>query len=301
VTFQADDNALLIDNKGRRYLVRLQRGNQFHYHQGIVDHDTLIGSEPGQTVVSTGGGSLLAIRPRLSDFILKMPRGATVVYPKDLGPIAIHADIAPGMTVLEAGSGSGALTLALLRFVGPGGKVVSVERREDHAAIARKTVVRWLGEVPSNLDLRVGEVEDVIPSVACDRLVLDLPEPWHAVAPAARHLPGGSIFCAYLPTVPQLQTLSEALRVSGAFGQIEIFETLHRTWTVEGRSVRPDHRMVGHTGFITVATKVGGPPPSRSAPPPPTLTPRRPEGETEDVVSPPGGESTAADREGGFG
>ncbi|HJU52249.1 MAG TPA: hypothetical protein VJ815_07940, partial [Acidimicrobiia bacterium] len=162
MTFQADDNALLIDGKGRRYLVRLQPGNQFHYHQGIVDHNLLIGSEPGETVTSTGGGTLLVIRPRLSDFILKMPRGATVIYPKDLGPIAIQADIAPGMTVLEAGTGSGALTLALLRFVGPGGRVISVERREDHAAIARRSISRWLGEVPPNLDLRVGEVEDVI-------------------------------------------------------------------------------------------------------------------------------------------
>lgn len=256
VTFQPDENALLIDSKGRRYLLRLQPGNQFHYHQGIVDHNTLIGSEPGHRVVSTGGGSLLVLRPRLSDFILKMPRGATVVYPKDLGPMAIHADIGPGMTVLEAGTGSGALTLALLRFVGPTGRVVSIERREDHAAIARKAIVRWLGEVPPNLDLRIGEIEEVIPEVVADRLVLDLPEPWHAVEAAGLHLQGGAIFCAYLPTVPQLQTLTDALRASGRFGQIEIFETLHRTWTVEGRSVRPDHRMVGHTGFITVATRI---------------------------------------------
>jgi tRNA (adenine57-N1/adenine58-N1)-methyltransferase len=295
VTFQTDDNALLIDSKGRRYLVRLQPGNQFHYHQGIVDHNLLIGSEPGQRVTSTGGGMLLVMRPRLSDFILKMPRGATVIYPKDVGPIAVQADIAPGMTVLEAGTGSGALTLALLRFVGPGGKVVSVERREDHAVIARRSISRWLGEVPPNLELRVGEVEDVIPEVPADRLVLDLPEPWHAVAPAAAHLPGGAIFCAYLPTVPQLQTLAEALRASGQFGQLEIFETLHRTWTVEGRSVRPDHRMVGHTGFITVAHRVA-PPPSPSAPPSPTLASLA--GGGDDSVSPPKGGSTAAGGEG---
>ncbi|MGH8926555.1 MAG: tRNA (adenine-N1)-methyltransferase [Acidimicrobiia bacterium] len=287
MTFKPDDNALLIDGKGRRYLVRLQPGNRFHYHQGIVDHDTLIGSEPGQRVMSTGGGSLLVIRPRLSDFILKMPRGATVVYPKDLGPIAIHADIAPGMTVLEAGTGSGALTLALLRFVGPSGKVVSVERREDHAAIARKAIVRWLGEVPPNLDLRLGEVEEVIPAVPADRLVLDLPEPWHAVEAAAAHLPGGAILCAYLPTVPQLQSLTDALRSSEAFGHIEVFETLHRSWTVEGRSVRPDHRMVGHTGFITVAMRVSPPSSQRSL-----------GGKTE-TVSPPEGGSTAAGGEGG--
>ena len=254
--FEADDNALLIDGKGRRYLVRLQAGNQFHYHQGIVEHNALIGSEPGRQVESTMGGKLLVVRPRLSDFILKMPRGATVVYPKDIGPIAVYADLAPGMTVLEAGTGSGALTLALLRFVGPNGRVISVERREDHAAHARKSITRWLGELPDNLELRIGDVEDVMGEVDADRLILDVPEPWHVVPIAGRNLAGGSILCSYLPTVPQLQTLTDALRESKAFGQIEVFETLHRGWTVEGRSVRPDHRMVGHTGFITVAFRI---------------------------------------------
>lgn len=256
--FEADENVLLIDGKGRRYLVRLQPGNQFHYHQGIVDHNALIGIEAGSRVESTMGGKLLVVRPRLSDFILKMPRGATVVYPKDIGPIAVYADLAPGMTVLEAGTGSGALTLALLRFVGPTGRVISVERREDHAAHARKSITRWLGNIPDNLDLRIGDVEDAVREVEADRLILDLPEPWHVVPVAAIHLSGGSILCSYLPTVPQLQTLTDALRESKAFGQIEVFETLHRTWTVEGRSVRPDHRMVGHTGFITVASRVTG-------------------------------------------
>ncbi len=256
MTFVGDENAFLIDSKGRRYLVRLQVGGQFHHHQGFIEHNELIGLEPGSSVTSTGGGSFLALRPRLADYILKMPRGATVVYPKDIGPIGVYADIGPGMTVLEAGTGSGALTLALLRFVGPEGKVVSVELREDHAAIARKAITRWLGDVPPNLELRIGAVEEAIAEVRPERLVLDLPEPWHAVAQAAAHLPGGSIFCSYLPTVPQIQTLTDALRESERFGQIEVFETLIRTWTVSGRSVRPDHRMVGHTGFITVATKL---------------------------------------------
>jgi tRNA (adenine57-N1/adenine58-N1)-methyltransferase len=254
--FVDGDNALLVDNKGRRYLIRLQEGGQFHYHLGIVGHDQLIGQEAGLRVRSTGGGALLALRPRLADFVLKMPRGATVVYPKDMGPVAMYADIGPGMTVLEAGTGSGALTLALLRFVGPTGRVISVERRDDHAAHARKTITRWLGAIPEHLDLRIGEVEDVIAEVRPERLVLDLPEPWHAVAVAAEHQPGGGILCAYLPTVPQLQTLTDAMRETGRYDQIEISETLFRTWTVEGRSVRPDHRMVGHTGFLVVARKV---------------------------------------------
>jgi tRNA (adenine57-N1/adenine58-N1)-methyltransferase len=251
-----DETVLLIDNKDRHYLVRLQAGGQFHYHLGIVPHDEMIGHEEGMRVTSTGGGSLLVLRPRLADFVLKMPRGATVIYPKDMGPIAIYADIAPGMTVLEAGTGSGALTLALLRFVGPAGRVVSVERREDHAAHARKSIVRWLGEVPPNLDLRIGEVEEAIEDLRPERIVLDLPEPWHAVPVAARHQPGGAVLCAYLPTVPQIQTLTGAMRESDRFSQIEVFETLFRTWTVEGRSVRPDHRMVGHTGFLVVARRV---------------------------------------------
>lgn len=251
-----NETVLLIDGKGRKYLVRLQSEGQFHYHMGVVSHDEIIDRQEGIHVTSTGGGRLLVLRPRLADFVLKMPRGATVVYPKDLGPIAIYADIGPGMTVVEAGTGSGALTLALLRFVGPSGRVVSVERREDHAAHARKTIVRWLGELPPNLELRIGEVEEVIPGLQPERLVLDLPEPWHAVPLAAEHQPGGGIFCAYLPTVPQLQTLTDAMRDTERFAQIEVFEILLRTWTVEGRSVRPDHRMVGHTGFLVIGRRV---------------------------------------------
>lgn len=250
-----DETVLMIDGKGRKYLVRLQAGGQFHYHLGIVRHDEMIGRDQGVRVTSTGGGSLLVLRPRLADFVLKMPRGATVIYPKDMGPIAIYADIGPGMTVLEAGTGSGALTLALLRFVGPSGRVVSVERREDHAAHAQKSILRWLGEIPSNLDLRLGEVEDSIAGLRPERIVLDLPEPWSVVAAAAEHQPGGGVLCAYLPTVPQIQTLTDALRGSGRYAEIEVFETLLRTWTVEGRSVRPDHRMVGHTGFLIVARR----------------------------------------------
>jgi tRNA (adenine57-N1/adenine58-N1)-methyltransferase len=254
-----DETVLMIDGKGRRYLVRLQAGGQFHYHLGIVPHDDLIGRDEGVRVTSTRGGSMLVLRPRLADFVIKMPRGAAVVYPKDMGPIAMYADIGPGMTVLEAGTGSGALTLALLRFVGPEGRVVSVERREDHAAHARKSIVRWLGEVPSNLDLRIGDVEEVISELRPTRLVLDLPEPWHVVPFAEDHQPGGSVLCSFLPTVPQIQTLTDALRSSGRYAEIEVFETLFRTWTVEGRSVRPDHRMVGHTGFLVVARKVEPP------------------------------------------
>ena len=166
------------------------------------------------------------------------------------------ADIAPGQTVLEAGTGSGALTMALVRAVGPNGRVISYERRDDHAKKARKLINGFFGEIPDNLDLRIGEVEDGIAEAAPDRIVLDLPEPWHAVALAAEHLAPGGAFCCYLPTVPQVQTVREALKEAGSFFETETFEVLHREWSVEGRSVRPSHRMVGHTGFITVSRKL---------------------------------------------
>jgi tRNA (adenine57-N1/adenine58-N1)-methyltransferase len=253
---RSGDNVLLLDPKGRRYLVRLQAGGEFHHHLGVVAHDQMIGFEEGRWVDSTGGGRFLVLRPRLADFILKMKRGAQVVYPKDLGPLLTFADVGPGMTVLEAGTGSGALTLALVRAVGPEGRVVSVERREDHAAVAQRSIERFFGGVPHNLDLRVGEVETMIEEISPERLILDLPEPWHSVTGAARGQPPGGVLCSYLPTVPQVQSLVEQLRAAGAFAAIEVFETLHRGWNVDGRSVRPDHRMVGHTGFITIARRI---------------------------------------------
>ncbi|MGB5697988.1 MAG: hypothetical protein WBM46_20225, partial [Polyangiales bacterium] len=185
-----------------------------------------------------------------------MTRGAAVVYPKDSGAMITWSDVAPGMVVLEAGTGSGALAMALLRAVGPAGRVVSVERREDHARRAAKLISGFLGEVPSNLELRSGDVEDHIAEVGPDRLVLDVPEPWHSVPPAAEHLTSGGVFCCYLPTVPQVQTVREALGSDPRFFDASTFEVLHREWAVEGRSVRPGHRMIGHTGFITTARKI---------------------------------------------
>ncbi len=254
--FVEGDHCLLIDGKKRRFLLRLRSGGAFHSHHGVIPHDELIGREDGCRIESTGGAEFVALRPRLADYILKMRRGAQVVYPKDLGPILVYADIAPGCVVLEAGTGSGALTLGLLRAVGPTGRVVSVERREDHADHARETISRWHGEVPENLDLRVGSVEDHILDARPDRIVLDVPEPWHSVEPAGEGLQPGGVFCAYVPTVPQLQQTVEALREHGAFEDFLAFEALIRTWNVQGRSVRPDHQMVGHTGFVCVARKV---------------------------------------------
>lgn len=252
------ESVLLIDGKGRHYLVKLTEGGSFQYHRGTLSHDVIVGSSEGASLESSAGGCLTLLRPRLADFILKMRRGAQVVYPKDIGPILVWADIAAGMTVLEAGTGSGALAIALARAVGPTGRVISVERRGDHAAHARKSVERWYGEIPDHLELRSGDVEEVIDEICPERIVLDLPEPWHAAEKAASAMAGGGVFCAYLPTVPQVQTLVETLRSSRGFTEIEVTETLYRTWNVAGRSVRPDHQMVGHTGFLVVARALGG-------------------------------------------
>ncbi|CAN5808050.1 tRNA (adenine-N1)-methyltransferase [soil metagenome] len=254
--FQEGEPCLLIDGKGRQYLLRLDAARQFQYHRGVLDHSAVIGLPDGSWVEASGGGTLLALRPRLADFILRMRRGAQVVYPKDVGPILVYADIAPGMTVLEAGTGSGALTMALSRAVGAGGRVVSVERRQDHADHGRKAIERYFGAIPENLDLRVGDVEDVVAEVAPERIVLDVPEPWHAAELAAAHQPTGGVFCAYIPTVPQVQTLVETLRATGAFAEIEVKEFLFRDWNVSGRSVRPEHSMIGHTGFLVFARRV---------------------------------------------
>lgn len=246
----------MIDSKGRHFLLKLESGRTFQYHQGTVSHDVLIGAGDGSWVVASTGSKLLLLRPRLADYILKMKRAAQVVYPKDLGPIIVFADVGPGMTVLEAGTGSGALTLALSRAVGPGGRVVSVEMRDDHGAHARKAIERWYGEVPEHVELRLGDVVDEISGVQPDRVVLDLPEPWHTVLAAAEHQPSGGVLCAYLPTIPQVQTTVETARETGAFAEIEVKEFLFRDWNVDGRSVRPDHNMVAHTGFLIFMRKI---------------------------------------------
>lgn len=250
MAFAEGEPALLIDTKGRHFLLKLQAGSTFQYHLGAVAHDELIGAEDGSWVESSTGGRLLLLRPRLADYILKMKRAAQVVYPKDLGPILVYADIAPGMTVLEAGSGSGALTLGLSRAVGPTGQVVSVELREDHGKHARKAIERWYGKMPSNVELVVGDVAEHVERVGPERIVLDVPEPWHTIELASKHQPGGGVLCAYLPTVPQVQATVEKAEELGTFAEIEVKEFLFRDWNVSGRSVRPEHNMVGHTGFL---------------------------------------------------
>ena len=252
-TFTDGDLCLLIDARGRHYLVDLHESGSFQYHAGVLGHDEIIGTPPGTVYRASGGSRLVAVRPRLVDYILKMPRGAQVVYPKDLGALIHWADIAPGHVVAEAGTGSGALTMALLRAVGPTGSVLSVERRPDHLAHARKVISRFLGGIPDNLRMVEGEIESVLGELEVDRVILDLPEPWAAVGAVVHSLAPDGILAAYLPTVPQVMHLQDELRRVRRFVGVETIELLIREWRFEGRSVRPASQMVGHTGFLTFA------------------------------------------------
>jgi tRNA (adenine57-N1/adenine58-N1)-methyltransferase len=253
----AGDPVLLIDRKERRYLVWLQAGGALDLRGGRVAHDDLIGRSDGVTVESSRGERLLAVRPTLADYVLAMPRGAQVIYPKDLALILLLADIFPGATVVEAGTGSGALTMALVRAVGPAGHVYSYDVREEFLKVATRNVRRYLGETPA-LTLRLHDITAGIPDAPTDRLVLDLPEPWRVVPPAIDAVRPGGVMLAYLPTTGQVQQTVEMLRASRAFALIDIVEALVRPWHVEGQSVRPAHRMVAHTGFLITARRITG-------------------------------------------
>lgn len=250
------DAVLLIDRKGRRYLLTLRAGGVYHYHGGAIAHDDVIGRPEGCRVRSAKGGSMLVLRPTSTDWTLKGRRGAQVVYPKDQAMIVGLGDIAPGATVVEAGAGSGALTAALLRAVGEHGRVISFEVRDDHADIAERNIADRFGGRPSRWELRRGDVVEGLADLVCDRLVLDLVEP-DAVIPAAdQALTAGGILCAYTPTVPQVMRLHEALAAGRRWGRAETVETLLRPWHVDGLAVRPDHRMVAHTAFLTTARRL---------------------------------------------
>jgi len=250
--FTAGERALLVDSKARRYLVTLNEGGEFHSHAGITAHDDILGQQEGVTVRSTAGARYTVVRPTLADFVLKMPRGAQVVYPKDLGPLLMLADIFPGARVFESGVGSGAVSMTLLRA---GADVVAYELRADFAARARRNVESFLGpDLPYRIEER--SAYEGIDESDLDRVVLDLPEPWRVVKHAEVAMRPGGILVAYVPTVGQIAQLGEELAGS-AFAMAQTVEVLQRTWHVEGQSVRPDHRMVGHTGFLTSARLLG--------------------------------------------
>lgn len=248
--FADGDQVLLIDAKKRRYLVTLTTGGEFHTHAGVVAHDDLIGAAEASSVRSSRGSAMLAIRPTLAEFVLTMPRGAQVIYPKDLGPILMLADIFPGARVLESGVGSGALSMTLVRA---GAVVTGYELREDFANRAMRNVATFLGdEVLERYAVEHRNAYDGIDEVDLDRVVLDLPEPWQVVKHAARALHGGGVLVAYTPQITQAVQLREELSAQG-FGMVDTIEVLNRGWHIEGQSVRPDHRMVAHTGFLTSA------------------------------------------------
>jgi tRNA (adenine57-N1/adenine58-N1)-methyltransferase len=250
--FQEGDMVLLIDRKERRNLITLRRGDTFHSHTGTLSHDALIDQPQGTWARTSGGQRLLAVKPTLADFVLEMPRRTQVVYPKDLGVILLLGDIFPGARVLEAGLGSGALTIALLRGVGVTGEVISYEVRAEQVEQGMANVKRFFPEV-DNLTVKVGDIYQGIEERDLDRIVLDVPEPWHVVPWAASALVPGGILLSFLPTTLQLHQLAEAFMEDGRFHMVETVEVLLRPWHVSQRSVRPAHRMVAHTGFITTA------------------------------------------------
>ncbi|MGA2036817.1 MAG: tRNA (adenine-N1)-methyltransferase [Acidimicrobiales bacterium] len=242
------ERVLLVDQKQRHYLMALSAGQVFHTHAGMVPHDDVIGVVEGTQVLTSTGRRFVVVRPTLADVVLRMPRGAQVIYPKDLGAILLAADVGPGMRVLEAGVGSGALSMAMLRA---GAEVVGYEVRPDFARRARANVTEWVGD-EALYEVVERDVYEGIEESDLDRVTLDLPEPWRVLPHAEKALHPGGILLAYLPTINQVATLRGAMTRS-RFAMAETSELLRRTWHVEERSVRPDHRMVAHTGFLTTA------------------------------------------------
>ena len=255
--FEVGDSVQLTDPKGRLHTVVLEPGKNFHTHRGAVAHDDLIGQPEGIVVKATPSGTLyLALRPLLADFVLSMPRGAAVVYPKDAAQIVAMGDVFPGARVLEAGAGSGALTCSLLRAVGDGGSVVSYERRDDFAEIATRNVERFFGGPHKAWQLRSGDVAQHPADEQVDRVVLDMLAPWEVLPEVAAALIPGGVLVAYVATTTQLSRVVEALREHGSFTEPAAWETLVRPWHAVGLAVRPEHRMIGHTAFLISARRL---------------------------------------------
>ena len=267
--FSPGDYVQLTDTKGRHYTFTLAPEGEFHTHTGVIAHKELLGCQEGIVVASSNGTTYLAMRPLLTDFVLSMPRGATVVYPKDAAQILAVADVFPGARVVEAGAGSGGLTCYLLRAVGDSGLVSSYERRPDFAEVARANVERYFGGAHPSWRLTVGDLAEVINDHDVDRVVLDMLSPWDVLDVVATALAPGGVVCCYVATTTQLSRVVEALRTHGAFAEPAASETIVRGWHVEGLAVRPEHRMIGHTGFLVTARRLApgvSPPPRRRRP-----------------------------------
>jgi tRNA (adenine57-N1/adenine58-N1)-methyltransferase len=259
VEFEVGDRVQLTDTKARKHTIVLEPGREFHTNHGSIKHDELIGTSEGSTVTSSGNMVYLALRPLLLDFVLSMPRGAAVVYPKDAAAIVGFADIFPGAVVVEAGVGSGALTCSLLRAVGSSGYVYSFERREDFAKIAKKNVTNFFREEPKNWSVTLGDLQDEVmnlPEASVDRVVLDMLAPWECIAGIAHVLRPGGVVIAYVATTTQMSRLVEDLRTDKRWTNPEGQELIQRPWHLEGLAVRPNHRMQGHTGFLVTARKL---------------------------------------------
>lgn len=258
--FRVGDRVQLTGPKGRMNTIALQEGLTFHTHRGILAHDDIIGQPDGSVVTNNVGVEHLALRPLLVDFVMSMPRGAAIIYPKDAAQILAQADIFPGATVVEAGVGSGALSLWLLRAIGPSGRLASFERREEFADVARDNVATFLGSDPQNWTITLGDLAQTLPDVSpcqsVDRVVLDMLAPWECLGAVSDALKPGGVLLCYVATVTQLSRVAEAIRGTGLYTNPISNETMIRGWHVEGLAVRPDHRMIGHTGFLITARRL---------------------------------------------
>lgn len=263
----------LTDAKGRRHNFELVAGKRFFSNKGHVEHDDLIGRDEGFTVTASSGAEYMVFRPLLSEFVVSMPRGAAVVYPKDAAQIVALADIFPGARVVEAGVGSGALTCSLLRAVGPYGQLTSFERREEFADVARKNVSQFFGQQPATWSLELGDLQEQLPArgLRADRIILDMLAPWECVDAVADALYPGGVVCGYIATTTQMSRFVETLRAHGGFTEPQAWESLVRDWHVEGLAVRPGHKMIGHTAFLVTARRLapGERPPRKTRRPAP--------------------------------
>ena len=249
-TLSYGEMVLLVDSKDRRYLISLVHDGEFHSHSGYIRHEDLTNTEEGKYVKSSNGKPYLVVRPTMSDVILKMPRAAQIIYPKDIGHILLVADICPGVKILESGIGSGALSIAMLRA---GANITGYELREDFANRAMKNVLTYFGDdVLDRYQIHIRDIYEGVIETGFERVILDLPEPWKAIPHLAASMVEGGIVVAYTPSITQAMKLRDSLN-SSEFVMQETFEVTRRSWHIEGQAVRPEHRMVAHTGFITHA------------------------------------------------